>query len=631
MKKVKVLFCFCFFSLFLVAQDAGRYEAYSTINYYLDTYEFEKAENLIDYYLGKYPQDPFILTEKAFVLKNIKNKHKEALDLLKKTIAIYPEYYYSNYLCAHLMFMYRTSGESIGIDREGPLDDEALKLLDISIKCNDKYYDSVLLKGIILSDKGEFEKSNEFLEKASQLKRTPEPYFYTAENYSKLGNIEKEIRTYEKILTYSPYNPRALTAISQHYLKQGDVKTASLYLEKLFLKFPNDKKTISEYLYALFAAKEVDKFLQVSDTADISHSPFLIFARAFFLGQKNRRDEAIRILEPVKNKDLRTTLLLANLYNEQKDYYLAYQILAGIKPGEKNYLFYSQHMEVLSLLGLNQRTIDVFEGVKNNNTVMDEFTAMDYYNVIFAYANLNRFEPLLVLMTFITTNSKIKSEPLEDLSRVLGYYSSAGKDIDAGKIKFDLNSYLIITFYKKQEKYAEAVRLIKGMMKKEKDAGQYMELCEIYRRQGKKKEVAGILKEMGKLYPSSGEVKNFHAYFLAKEKRELEDALKLSKAALATNAGSPAYLDTYGFVLLQMGRVTEAVPYLEKAYQKSPFEEEIIEHLVDCYRLQKNIPKIVEIYKRAVTNGVDFKDKLVEKLKEFNGSTPEPVHHTRIK
>lgn len=615
MKKVKILICICFFFLSLAAEDAGRYEAYSTINYYLDTYEFEKAENLIDHYLGKYPEDPFIMTEKAFVLKNIKNKHGEALALLKRAIAIYPEYYYSNYLYAHLLFMYRTSGKSLGINKEGPLDDEALKHLDISIKNNANYYDSVLLKGIILSDKGEFEKSNEFLDKASQLKSTPEPYFYTADNYAKLGDVGKELHAYEKILDYSPYNPRALAAVAQHYLKQGDAKTASLYLEKLFLKFPNDKKTTSEYLYALFAAKEVDKFLEVSDTVDISHSPFLTFARAFFLGQKERRDEAIKLLDPVKNKDLRTNLLLADLYKERKDYYLAYQTLAGIEPEEKNYLFYSLHMEVLSLLSMNQRIIDVFDRVKDDKTIIDAFTAMDYYNVLFAYANLNRVEPLKELVQFIKTNSKEKSEPLEDLSRALEYISSVDTGIETGKIKFDLNSYLIVTFYKKQKKYAEAVLLVKGMMKKEKDSGQYMELCEIYRRMGKKTEAAEILTEMEKMYPSSGDVKNFHAYFLAKEKREPERALKLSEAALATDARSPAFLDTYGYILLQMGRVPEAVPYLEKAYQKSPFEEEIIEHLAECYRLQKNTAKIVEIYERAIKNGVDFKDKLVEELK----------------
>jgi len=614
MKKIMILICICFFSLFLAAEDAGRYEAYSTINYYLDTYEFEKAENLIDHYLGKYPEDPFIMTEKAFVLKNIKNKHGEALALLKKAIAIYPEYYYSNYLYAHLLFMYRTSGKSLGIDKEGPLDDDALKHLDISIKSNANFYDSVLLEGIILSDKGEFEKSNEFLDKASQLKSTPEPYFYTADNYAKLGDVGKEIHAYEKILDYSPYNPRALAAISRHYLKQGDAKTASLYLEKLFLKFPNDKKTTSEYLYALFVAKEVDKFLEVSDTVDISHSPFLTFARAFFLGQKDRRDEAIKLLEPVKNKDLRTNLLLADLYKERKDYYLAYQTLAGIDPGEKNYLFYSLHLEVLSLLSMNQRIIDAFERVKDNNAIIDEFTAMDYYNVLFAYSNLNRVESLRELVQFIKTNSKEKSLPLEELSLALEYISPGGTGIETGKIKFDLNGYLVVTFYKKQKKYAEAVHLLEGMMKKKKDPGLYMELCEIYRRMGEKTRAAEMLTEMGKIYPSSGDVKNFHAYILAKEKTELESALKLSESALATDTRSPAFLDTYGYILLQMGRATEAVPYLEKAYQKSPFEEEIIEHLAECYRRQNNTAKIIEIYNRAIKNGVDFKNKLVEEL-----------------
>lgn len=620
MKKMTVLLCLCFLALTSAGKDAdaGKYEAYSTINFHLSLYEFEKAEELIDRFLAIYPEDPFIMTEKAYILKNIKNKHRESLDLLKKALALYPDYYYANYLYAHLLFMYRTSGEALGLDIQGTLDDEALKYLQISIRNNDAYYDSYLLIGAVLGEKGEYEKSNEYLDKAVQLKGTPEPYFYIALNYSKLNNPLKELEAYEKILTYSPYNLNALTAISQYYLKQGDVKTAGIYLEKLFMKYPEDEKITGDYLYSLFAARDEDKFLEVSGSVDISHSPFLIFARAFFLVQKSRLDEAAGLLEPLKIKDLKVKLLLADIYKQRKDYYESYRILTGIDENEKNYLFYSLRLEVLYLLDMNRRILDVFDQLENNDDIIKEFTPRDYYNIISAHVNLNDVEGLKELMQFIKKKSGEKSEFLEDLALAIEQFSSVDTSIEIDKIKFDFNGYLLLTLYKNKKDYVNAVLLAEGMIKKEKSPAPYLELCDIYLKQGKKKEAETLLKEINTLFPASVDVKNFHAYFLAQEKKELEEALKMSGSTLSTDGESPAFLDTYGYILFQIGRTDEAAGFLEKAYRKLPFDEEVIEHLAAYYRLQKNPGKIIDIYRLAIDNGVDFKERLEEKLKELN-------------
>ena len=635
MKKITVLLCLCFLTLASSGQDAGRYEAYSTINYHLDLYEFGKAEELIDHYMSIYPEDPFIITEKAYILKNIKNKHREAMELLKKALAIYPEYYYANYLCADLLFMYRTSGQALGLDIKGTLDDEALKYLQISINNNKTHYDSFLLMGAVLSEKGEYEKSNEFLDKAVQLKSTPEPYFYIALNYSKLNEPEKELEAYEKILTFSPYNLNALTAISQHYLKKGDVKSASVYLEKLFMKYPNDEKISEDYLYTLFASRDAEKFLEVSDTIDISHSPFLVFARAFFLVQKSRLDEAAKLLEALEKKDLKTKLLLADIYKQRKDYYESYRLLEQIGNSEKNYLFYSLQLEVFYLLNMNRRILEVYDQLKDKEDIFENFNTRDYYNFISAYVNLNDAEGLKAFMEFIKLKSGENSEYIEDFALALEQFLSVDAKVDVNKIKFEFNSYLLLTLYKNKKDYANAILLAEGMIKKEKSPAPYLELCDIYLKQEKKKEMEALLKEVNTMFPGSVDVKNFHAYFLAQEKKELEKALKLSDSTLSMDGESPAFLDTYGYILFLMGRTTEAAGFLEKAYRKLPFDEEVIEHLAAYYRLQKNSRKIIDIYRLAIDNGVDFKDRLEEKLKEIDQTaemtnTPKTSGHSLI-
>lgn len=610
----------------LLAGDADRFEAYTTIKYHLNLYQFKEAEHLMDSFLEKYPDDPFILTEKAFLYTRVDSKHKEALALLKKALVTYPAYYYANYLYASTLYLFHTSGMTYDPGDGLSLQDAAVKYLKASFEDNDTFYDGFLLLGIILHEQKKYTESNRYLDKAAGLKKSPEPYMYMAGNYNHLNDLDKEIEAYKKVLSFSPYDPKALFALSRYYLKQGAAKDASVYLERLFMKYPNDKKVSFDYLYSLFAAKEVDKFLEVSETMDVSGVPFLVFARAFFLTRKERRGEAVKLLEGLEKPDLKASLLLADLHKQEKNYFPAYRILMGIEDKGKNYLYYSLQFEVLSGLGLNGRLLEAFEKVKTDTAVLEEFTLRDYYNIIFARVDSGAAAAVLELARFVRTKLTGETELLEDLVRALEYLSTAGA-IDTGKIAIDLNRYLIVSLCRKKGKYAEAVSLLEGMIQKGRSAGPgpYMELCDIYIDRKEPEKAEKLLDEMKRKFPTSLEVKNFRAYFYALENKHLELALKLSEYTLSKEGGSPAYLDTYGYILFKMGRFDEAATYLEKAYQKNPFEEEIMEHLADYYRLKKDSAKVLEIYQRAVDNGVDFKDKLLEKIKKLKDAQSQPA------
>lgn len=627
MKRLKICFLICLYTIAVnlpgavgdVSDTPGaQYEAYTTINYYLNLYDFDKAESLIDDYLAQYPDDPFILTEKAYLLKDIKNEHGEAAAVLKKVKAIYPDYYYANYLLASLLFMYRDADKIPGLEKPASPLDEALKYLEISIKNNSQFFDSLFLMGVILSDKGKPNASNEYLEKALRVRQTPEPYFYMAINYKQLKDIENEIRAYKKILTYSPYDPRSLSEISNYLLRRGDLKGASSYLERLFLKYPDDKSISTEYLQVLFGAREVEKFLEVSDTVDISGSPLLVFARAFFLAEKDRYTEALQLLNGLKEKDVKTYLLMADIYKRKKDYFDAYRVLRGIADKDKDFLFYSLVMEVLSLLDMNRQILDVFEQIKNNKVVAAELSLTDFYNVIFAYSNLYRVESLPELLQWIKNAIKTPEETAvaDELARAADQLIK-GKtaETEGNPFKFESNLYLMVNLYNHGKKYESSAVLLKEIIKKEKSPAPYLELAQVYILQEKSTAAETLIKEMRRLFPSDVDVKNLYAYFLALENKDLQKALQLSEETLATDGESPAFLDTYGYILFKMGRTGEALGFLEKAYRKNPFEPDIMEHLADCYRLQKNTAKMLEIYQKAIDNDVDFKDQLLEKIK----------------
>jgi len=120
-----------------------------------------------------------------------------------------------------------------------------------------------------------------------------------------------------------------------------------------------------------------------------------------------------------------------------------------------------------------------------------------------------------------------------------------------------------------------------------------------------------------KQFPDSTTLKNFYAYYLAQQNKNLLEALELSSQTIKSNPKNTAYLDTYGYILFKLNRPDEAEKYLIDAYHKQPFEEEIMEHLADLYRKTNRPQKIKEMYRRAIDTGVDFKNKLLEKLKDL--------------
>lgn len=61
-----------------------------------------------------------------------------------------------------------------------------------------------------------------------------------------------------------------------------------------------------------------------------------------------------------------------------------------------------------------------------------------------------------------------------------------------------------------------------------------------------------------KLFANNPLVLNNYAYFLSLEQRELERALDMSGRAIALQENNPTYLDTYAWVLFELGRYEEA-------------------------------------------------------------------------
>ncbi len=100
--------------------------------------------------------------------------------------------------------------------------------------------------------------------------------------------------------------------------------------------------------------------------------------------------------------------------------------------------------------------------------------------------------------------------------------------------------------------------------------------------------------------PDNGLVLNNYAYYLSLRKQKLDVAEKNSKRSLEISPNSVSYLDTYGWILFQLGKYDEAKIYLEKAIDKGGFNRPaIMEHYGDVLSKLKQNDKALEYWKKS--------------------------------
>ncbi len=94
--------------------------------------------------------------------------------------------------------------------------------------------------------------------------------------------------------------------------------------------------------------------------------------------------------------------------------------------------------------------------------------------------------------------------------------------------------------------------------------------------------------------------KNNLAYLWARQNGLLEEALCLSAETLKVEPRNPYFLDTYGFILLRLGRLEDAQHFFEKSLQELPKYDAALDHLGDIAHMQSNDAAALDFWRRAL-------------------------------
>lgn len=108
---------------------------------------------------------------------------------------------------------------------------------------------------------------------------------------------------------------------------------------------------------------------------------------------------------------------------------------------------------------------------------------------------------------------------------------------------------------------------------------------------------------------------NNYSYFLSLRKEKLEKAAEMSKKSNAVRPNNASFNDTYGWILFQQGKYTEAEAWIKKALDNGgDASGTVLEHYGDVMSKLGNTEKALEYWKKAKEKG-DYTEKIDEKIR----------------
>ncbi len=107
-----------------------------------------------------------------------------------------------------------------------------------------------------------------------------------------------------------------------------------------------------------------------------------------------------------------------------------------------------------------------------------------------------------------------------------------------------------------------------------------------------------------KVLPNDATTLNNFAYYLSLRKSRLDDAERMSKKSLELMPESKSFLDTYGWILFQQGKYSDAKSYMDRALKANGEEDPtLLEHMGDIYYKLNDKSKAIEYWKKAQLKG----------------------------
>lgn len=145
---------------------------------------------------------------------------------------------------------------------------------------------------------------------------------------------------------------------------------------------------------------------------------------------------------------------------------------------------------------------------------------------------------------------------------------------------------------------------------------------------GREDEARHNLRRTLELDPKHPDAMNYLGYLDAESGENLEEAKALIERALELDPENGAYVDSLGWVCYKMGRLDEAVAYLERAATLLDTDWVIFDHLGDAYFKRRDWERARRSWERALALEPNEIAAITIKQKLDRAMSHEPVSPT---
>jgi tetratricopeptide (TPR) repeat protein len=176
--------------------------------------------------------------------------------------------------------------------------------------------------------------------------------------------------------------------------------------------------------------------------------------------------------------------------------------------------------------------------------------------------------------------------------------------------------------YLQKDQFEDAARALEeGIAQNPKNADLHFNLGTVYDKLNRFDDVVRVMETAIKLDPHHADALNYLGYSYAERGIKIDQALSLTKRAVALKPSNGYYVDSLAWALFKSGQYSEALTEMKRAVALASDDPVLYEHLGDIYAKQRNLPEAREAWLHALELDPS-NSKLMERFRELGMGDP---------
>lgn len=436
--------------------------------------------------------------------------------------------------------------------------ERAVELLDKAIESDPERGESYFPKGLILLNQKRMAEAEQVVKKGLQYTAdSPIGYYYLGRISIEAGNSEQAVADFDRAIAVNQAFEPAYLAQASVYESRQEKDKAIAVLKKYLQQVNPRNRDIRQHLVQLYVA-----------TKDYAGG----------------LAELEKLLEDNPG-DLDAQLRMALIYGEKKEFTKAISQLTEIlkaKPAE---------LKVRDYLGY------LYEETKDVSKAMETYRYNIHLDPKFADSHIHLGVLLYRLKQF--------SEAVTHLDEAVRLTPKQPEP----HIVLGLAHFQSEQFEKASQAFEEGIR------HNPKNADLHFNLGTAYDKLNRFEEVERAMETVLSLDPHHADALNYLGYSYAERGIKIDQALSLTKRAVALKPENGYYVDSLGWVLYKSGLLAEALMEIKKAVALVGDDPVIYEHLGEIYLKQQKVSDARDAWLHSLE--IDpSNDKLLQRFRE---------------